>query len=185
VILFTVGTHEDPFDRLILAAERVALTTGERVVVQAGTSRVAAPHCDLRRWVPPAEMAALVREARLVVTHAGPSSIDRVLATGKVPLVVPRRADLGEHVDDHQVSFARQLAGRVHVVHDAGRLVEALSWHRDVEERVRRVGEVSPDADRLAATLASLVPELLRERNGRPLGLCGTVLYLLGTRKAR
>lgn len=34
------------------------------------------------------------------------------LAVGHVPVVLPRREDHGEHVDDHQVDLANDLARR-------------------------------------------------------------------------
>ncbi len=33
-------------------------------------------------------------------------------AAGLSPIVVPRRGDLGEHVDNHQLAFSRFLGGR-------------------------------------------------------------------------
>ena len=35
---------------------------------------------------------------------------------GRLPVVVPRRRDLGEHVDDHQVRFTRWIASRHQIV---------------------------------------------------------------------
>ena len=34
------------------------------------------------------------------------------MAAGKVPVVVPRRAELGEHVNDHQTDFVHEVAER-------------------------------------------------------------------------
>jgi UDP-N-acetylglucosamine transferase subunit ALG13 len=50
------------------------------------------------------------------VTHAGVGSILSARRAGHVPLVVPRRRALGEHVDDHQVRFAAWMADRGQVV---------------------------------------------------------------------
>ena len=51
------------------------------------------------------EMAA----ADAVVTHAGIGSVLLAMMHGHRPIVMPRRSDLGEGVDDHQVMFARRL----------------------------------------------------------------------------
>jgi UDP-N-acetylglucosamine transferase subunit ALG13 len=129
VILFTVGTHDAPFDRLVAAAERVAAKTEEQVVVQRGTSRVPSPHCTVYETLPPSRIETLVGEARVVVTHGGPGSILMALAAGHTPFVVPRKARHGEHVDDHQVRFVQRIAGRIHPVEDPEQLPEALESH--------------------------------------------------------
>lgn len=127
--MFTVGTHEDPFDRLVAAAEEVAQRTGERVVVQAGPSQVATPHCERVDFASPDQLRAWMAEARLVVLHGGPSTLHEVLDAGTLPAVVPRDPRFGEHVDDHQLVAARDLA--VPVFTDIAELVgwiEAGSW---------------------------------------------------------
>ena len=56
------------------------------------------------------EILDLYAGASVVVVQGGPGSIFDALATGHIPIAVPRRAHLKEVVDDHQVEFARQLA---------------------------------------------------------------------------
>ena len=62
------------------------------------------------------------------MTHAGAGSVLLALAAGKRPVVVPRLARLGEAVDDHQLVFARHLAGTgtVTIVEDLAELVPAV-----------------------------------------------------------
>lgn len=127
MILVTVGTHEDPFDRLVRAAE--ALAGSERVVLQKGSSTVATPSCAAFATLAPAELDRLMAEARIVITHAGPTTVIEAAGHGHVPIVVPRRAEHGEHVDDHQVRFARRIADRVHVVESPENLADAIERH--------------------------------------------------------
>ncbi|MBA3867343.1 MAG: hypothetical protein H0X42_13545 [Solirubrobacterales bacterium] len=61
-------------------------------------------------------MLECFREADVVITHAGVGSILCARSEGHVPLVVPRRHDLGEHVDEHQAELTRALAARGGVV---------------------------------------------------------------------
>ncbi len=67
--------------------------------------------------------------ARIVVGHAGPGTVLDARAAGRLPVVVPRRAALGEVVDDHQVAFGRWMAdrGQAICVEDAA----ALRRHLD------------------------------------------------------
>jgi UDP-N-acetylglucosamine transferase subunit ALG13 len=71
-------------------------------------------------FVPYEELRRLVSEARIVVTHAGAGSALLALGQGKRPVLVPRLAQHGEAIDDHQVSFAKRMAGLglAHVVFD-------------------------------------------------------------------
>lgn len=126
MILVTIGTNEQPFDRLVRAAAN--LDVDEPMLVQHGSSQV--PHGP-GEWVdflPFDELAARASEARVVVCHAGVGSIMLARRYGHRPVVVPRRRHLGEAVDDHQVVLARRLssAGLVTLVEDADALAEAV-----------------------------------------------------------
>ena len=43
----------------------------------------------------------------------GPASFIMPLQIGKTPIVVPRQHQFNEHVNDHQVEFARNVAQRM------------------------------------------------------------------------
>jgi UDP-N-acetylglucosamine transferase subunit ALG13 len=75
--------------------------------------------------VPYPEMIRLMAQATVVVTHGGPASIMMALQLGKKPIVVPRMARFGEHVNDHQVAFCRRLEaeGRIRAVYRIEQLV--------------------------------------------------------------
>jgi UDP-N-acetylglucosamine transferase subunit ALG13 len=47
---------------------------------------------------------------------------------GRVPIVLPRNADLGEHVDNHQQRFARKMAelGEIHLVQTQDEMFELV-----------------------------------------------------------
>ena len=113
LVFVTVGTDHHPFDRLIGWMDRWLEAGGSerfRCLIQIGTSRPPglAEHRDYLSYQ---EMETALNEATAVVCHGGPGSVMMCRWAGKKPIVVPRRHDLGEHVDDHQVTFARKLAG--------------------------------------------------------------------------
>jgi UDP-N-acetylglucosamine transferase subunit ALG13 len=116
MILVTVGTNEQPFDRLIRAVEPLELE--ESLVVQHGSCATAGGRGRWVDFVPFEELEALMREARIVVAHAGVGSVMLARQCGKRPMVVPRRLHLGEAVDDHQLPIARRLhaSGAVELV---------------------------------------------------------------------
>lgn len=164
MIFATVGTHEDGFPRLVRALDQLvasgALT--EEVVVQAGYTREPSPHCTVHAMLPFERIQALMAEARVVVTHGGPASIMQALALGRVPVVVPRQAKYGEHVDDHQVDFARRIADRVEVVLDIADLGPAIAR---AGSRRPRPGESGPERARaFAERLDALCREVVGSR---------------------
>ena len=126
MILVTVGTHEDPFDRLLHGVE--GLPRGEELIVQHGPSTVRPPGARCHAYLPFEELQAHVRRARVVIAHAGVGSIMGALAAGHRPLVVPRLCRHGEHVDDHQLPLARRLAaaGAVVLVEDAATIPDMV-----------------------------------------------------------
>lgn len=114
MIFVTVGTHEQQFNRLVRAVDDFVAdgTLDDSVFIQTGYSDYQPAHCEWSRFLPVAEMRFWMREADVVVTHGGPSSFIEAMSVGKVPVVVPRLFEYGEHVNDHQVDFVRKVAER-------------------------------------------------------------------------
>jgi hypothetical protein len=79
-----------------------------------------------RAWIGPAELATLADRAEVIVCHAGPGSLALAWERGRTPVVVPRRAAFGEHVDDHQTRFCAHLGERAVVWDDPATL--AAAW---------------------------------------------------------
>ena len=135
MIFVTVGTHEQPFNRLIEAVDKLKGDGAiqEEVVVQRGYSTYAPQYCTSFSMLPYEEMQRYNREARIVITHGGPASFLDVLALGKVPIVVPRQKQYGEHVNDHQLEFCLEVEKRLHniiVVEDVDRLGEVIKEYQ-------------------------------------------------------
>src|SRR5205823_1466152 len=58
------------------------------------------------------ELTAWIQECDVAVTHAGVGSALTLFEAGRTPVMVPRGARRGEHVDDHQQLIARELSAR-------------------------------------------------------------------------
>ncbi len=166
MIFVSVGTHEDPFDRLVGAADDIARRTGERVVVQRGTSRAAIVACEVFDYCSPDQLAAWMRLARVVVVHAGPASIWLAEDCGHLPIVVPRDPKHGEHVDGHQLAFAAQLGSHAVVTDPAG-LGTAVAGHQDRSDGAAPARSAERTAA-FAARLSALCDELAAGRGRAP-----------------
>lgn len=115
MIFVTVGTHEQPFNRLIKKVDELVAdgTINEPVVMQTGFSTYVPKHCEWHKMLSYNEMKRYIDEARIVITHGGPASFIEVLQAGKIPVVVPRLAEFGEHVNDHQEEFVKIVQNRM------------------------------------------------------------------------
>lgn len=142
MILVSVGSSGFAFDRLLHAVGELA--TGEELVVQHGPSIVRPERARCVDYLPFEELAALVRDARVVVTHAGVGSILVAFTGGKTPVVVPRLKSFGETVDDHQLECARRFGrdGLVTLVEDLDELGAAVAASGDGNGAGTQAGEV-------------------------------------------
>ena len=115
MIFVTVGTPEQPFDRLVKKVDDLKKNgvIKEEVFIQTGFSTYEPKFCQWSKLIPYQQMVKNVAEARIVITHGGPASFIMPLQIGKIPVVVPRQHQFDEHVNDHQVEFARNVAQRM------------------------------------------------------------------------
>ena len=131
MIFVTVGTHEQSFDRLIKKIDNMIRDDffSEPVYMQIGYSTYIPKYAKYVRFLEYKEMEKFIDTARIVITHGGPSSFINVLSKGKNPIVVPRLSRFDEHVNDHQLTFVRELQKRrfnIIVVEDMQLLEEAI-----------------------------------------------------------
>lgn len=136
-----------PFDRLARAVDELHRTrvAGEDFLVQLGSCTFEPRHAPFVRYLSFGEVCARIREASVVITHAGAGSTLVTLQQGKRPVVVPRLARFGEHVDDHQLGLAEKLAskGLVTVVRDEAALGPAIDAARRADAPAHFAGRAS------------------------------------------
>lgn len=113
MIFLTIGTHE-PFDRLVRAVDDWAGANPDAEVFGQITERGADSYVPRHfAWVArigPHEYRAKVKAAEFLVAHAGMGSIITALRAAKPIVVMPRRGDLAETRNDHQLATAAKLA---------------------------------------------------------------------------
>lgn len=113
MIFLTVGSQM-PFDRLVQAVDHWAGARGSAtdVVAQIGQSDFRPAHLRHCMTMSPAEFRRACRSADFLVAHAGMGSVLTALDLGKPLVVMPRRGDLKETRNDHQLATARWLQSR-------------------------------------------------------------------------
>ncbi len=140
MIFVTVGTHEQPFNRLVEYMDKWAAEHDEEVIMQTGFSTYEPKHCEWSKLYPYSQMVELVEKARIVITHGGPSSFIMPLQIGKIPIVVPRKKEFDEHVNDHQVEFSKAVAerqGNIIVVEDVDVIGHTLIAYDHMVEKMK------------------------------------------------
>lgn len=116
-LFVTTGTERFPFSRIVTWIDEW-LRPGPRAVrclIQHGTAPPSAL-ADSEAYLPFDRFVRTLETADVVVSHAGTGSIMLCRRYGRIPIVVPRLRSLGEHVDDHQVAFARLMAQQCEIV---------------------------------------------------------------------
>lgn len=115
MILVTVGSQLG-FDRLIGTVATWARERGERdLLLQTGPCSLDLAGLPHVASLPPDETRRAFERARVIIGHAGMGTIIDCLLMGKPLVILPRKAALGEHRNDHQMATARRFANRAGV----------------------------------------------------------------------
>lgn len=128
MIFVTVGAQM-PFDRLVKAVDEWAGRSGRSdVFAQIGTSDYQPKNMQWERVLSAQAFRERYAAARAIVAHAGTGSLITALQLGKPILVMPRRADLRETRNDHQIATAERFRNyrSVLVARDESELVARL-----------------------------------------------------------
>ena len=135
MILVTVGT-DMPFDRMVRVVDAWAGETRRQdIFAQIGEGGWEPQHIRFAHFLQPPEFAEHFRGATLIISHAGMGTILTALHHRKPILVMPKRASLGEHRNEHQLATARRMRdlGNVNVAFDETELRARLERLHELE----------------------------------------------------
>jgi UDP-N-acetylglucosamine transferase subunit ALG13 len=155
-LFVTVGTQY-PFDRLVRTVDEWADGHPQaEIFAQVGPGRYVPRNIRSVRFIDADECVRRAEWADLVIAHAGMGSIITALELSKPIVVMPRRAELGEHRNDHQLGTTRKLLaqGKVIVAFDEAHLREKLNQLQQLTSHQRGCGQASP---RLLAAVRDFV----------------------------
>lgn len=168
-IFVTVGTDHHPFHRLMKWTDNWAdRGRGPRLIAQSGTSsppsRVASlPYLEYE------DVVAAFHQSVGVVCQGGPATIMEIRRSGKVPIVVPRRVALGEHVNDHQWLFCRRLAAKDQIVicDSEDHFVSALERLVDDPDSFTLEDEADSEVEQAVRAFGALVDPLIERHRAK------------------
>jgi beta-1,4-N-acetylglucosaminyltransferase len=167
MIFVTVGNATQGFHRLLDAVDRLAgegLWGDEEILIQYGNNPgFRAAHCRLEDFLPMDRFVKLIGKASLVISHAGAGTILHALQAGQVPVIMPRRKQYGEAIDNHQLELVQALASAKRIVpaYEPDDLAQAV-----VEAR-GHTRSCSSLPSRMLGLVGSSIGELIAAGNSR------------------
>jgi UDP-N-acetylglucosamine transferase subunit ALG13 len=160
MIFVTVGTHTQPFNRLLEKVDKLVekRVIKEKVIAQVGYSTYRPRNYEYFTFTSEEKILELNKKARLIIAHAGVGSIITALQFKKPIIVVPRLKKFGEHIDDHQVQIA--------IAFEREGKVLACYQIDELEDILRKAKNFKPKLRKRSAPIFKLVSEFLRKMEG-------------------
>lgn len=158
MIFVTIGSMF-PFDRLIRDMDDWTMAMGRTdVVAQIGNGSYEPENMNFERYFSQEKFAANMKNAELIVAHAGMGSVITAGRAGRPIVLLPRIKEWGEHTTNHQLATANWLRDKPGVfVADtdadlSGTIEKALSAEVDEGARFAPVADKA-FTDRLRAAI--------------------------------
>lgn len=128
MIFVTLGSQKFQFNRLLKQID-VCIEQGimsDKVVAQIGYSTYVPQKYEYIQFMDREQFTNTIDNSDIVITHGGTGVIVNAIKKGKKVIAVPRLAQYGEHVDDHQLQLLHQFdeLGLICVCYDLDRLGE-------------------------------------------------------------
>lgn len=111
MIFITLGSQKFQFNRLLKAVDQLVESgeIQEEIFAQIGYSDYKPLHYEYKDFLDRDEFASWEAKADIIITHGGTGAIIGAVKKGKKVIAVPRLAEYGEHVDDHQTQLVGQF----------------------------------------------------------------------------
>ena len=129
-IFVICGSQKFQFNRLIKALDE---QVGKGLIkadifAQIGGSDYEPSNFKFKHFIDQDTFSENIASADVIITHSGTGSIMQSINNGKKAIVVPRLAEHGEHVDNHQKQIAQAFdeSGLVITCYDTDMLYEAV-----------------------------------------------------------
>ncbi len=138
----TVGNAKQPFSRLLDIVSELYEQLPKPVTVQSGNTPFKCNKCNVVDFMSREEYEQCIISSDLIIMHAGAGSVLTAIRYGKRPIIMARMKKYDEHVNDHQLEFAKKVQKiglPVSVVSDAEDLAIAVSKTNDEDKFVYRL----------------------------------------------
>lgn len=131
MIFVTVGGTSHSFNRLIQRMDEIASKIDNEVVIQKGWSSYETVKAKCFDFVDFDDAINYFKNADVIVSHASAGPLLYARKYNKPLILVPRRGDLNEHVDNHQMET-------VHAIKNSSEMIEIVYDVKDLEKAIER-----------------------------------------------
>lgn len=126
-IFVTVGTAS--FKRLVRAMDELSEYLSEKIIIQIGRTDYKPKNVEYFKFTKDIEeFSELCKNAKVIVSHAGVGNVINALEDNTPLIIVPRREEYKEHIDNHQIELAKSLENfsLINVAYEEGELLNAI-----------------------------------------------------------
>ena len=122
MIFVSLGTQDKPFNRIIdyvislkenlkeLQSEKIIIQLGQTKLIKSENERIEKlENIIIYDMLKPEKMKDIIKDSDIIITHAGVGTIMECLEMGKEIIVVPRKGENLEHVNNHQEEIAFEM----------------------------------------------------------------------------
>lgn len=128
MIFVTLGSQKFQFNRLLKQIDDCIAQgiMSDKVIAQIGYSTYVPQKYEYIQFMDRELFTSTIDNSDIIITHGGTGVIVNAIKKGKKVIAVPRLAQYGEHVDDHQLQLLHQFdeLGLICVCYDLDRLGE-------------------------------------------------------------
>lgn len=136
MIFVTLGTQDKEFPRLLEAVEK--LNVQDEIIIQKGSTKFDSQKDNIKtyKFMSKTKMDQYMREADVIITHAGVGTIIAGLKLHKKMIVAARLKQYKEHVNDHQLQILDTFskAGYIIPLEDFDKLEELIKMDFEPKE---------------------------------------------------
>lgn len=111
MIFLTVGSQKFQFNRLLMSLDKQIENKQitDIIFAQIGFCDYKPLNYGYKAFLNRDEYSEKMKEADIIITHAGTGAIISALKNNKKVIAVPRLSKYGEHVDNHQLEIVEQF----------------------------------------------------------------------------
>ena len=154
MIFVTVGTQPNGFLRCLKEVEQLIekYNITEEVVAQIGNTDFETNKFKTVRFTGENEFKEYIKNASVVITHAGSGAIFNSIKAGKKVIAMARLHDFNEMADNHQTELVKKLSEGGYIIDGTYSLIKAWSKLEGFTPRANDFKcEIVPVLDKLIA----------------------------------
>ena len=132
----SIGNAKQHFKRLLDAVHVHIHLLPQPILIQRGHTPFESSICAVVDFINMDKFVDYVAKAEILILHAGAGSILHAMRNKKRPIVMPRCKKYFEHVNDHQVAFAR-------AIHSEGKII-LIENESELEFAIKKTSNSDP-----------------------------------------